>query len=35
MSKEMDYNDCKNSEDHYWVKSDDMESHCRRKPNQD
>jgi len=34
MAKEdLDYNECRNSDDHYWVDSDDMESHCRRKPN--
>lgn len=33
MADDMNYNECKKSEDHYWVNSDEVKSHCRRKPN--
>jgi hypothetical protein len=30
---DMDKYECQDSEEHYWVDSDDMNPHCRRKPN--
>jgi len=32
MASDMSYDECRSSDDHYWVSSDEMESHCRRKP---
>ncbi len=32
-STDLSYSECKKSDDHYWVKSDELENHCRIKPN--
>lgn len=32
---DMNYSECRSSDDHYWVSSDEMESHCRANPDFD
>lgn len=33
---DLNYNECKSSDDHYWVSGgENMSAHCRRKPSQD
>lgn len=32
---DMDYDECRSSDDHYWVSGDEVESHCRKTPNHD
>lgn len=32
MSDDMSKRECKLSDDHYWVESDEIASHCRESP---
>jgi hypothetical protein len=31
---DMSKRECVSDDEHYWVESDEMEGHCRRKPSQ-